>query len=61
MIDKVNNQLLAVLHSILAQFRDFKRIEKVIYPNLKLINDYITVSPAINPENRQNVQSLEVI
>jgi hypothetical protein len=48
LINDIYSKLMSVLHSICALFKDVRRPEKIVYPKLKLDNDCIKISPAID-------------
>lgn len=47
-MEDIYSKLMAVLHSICSLFKDVRRPEKIVYPKLKLANDFIKISPAID-------------
>ena len=48
LINDIYSKLMSVLHSICALFKDVRRPEKIVYPKLKLDNDCIKISQAID-------------
>jgi hypothetical protein len=47
-MEDIYAKLMSVLNSICALFKDVRRPEKIVYPKLKLENDCIKISAAID-------------